>query len=212
MRRAAFAALHNLMRRGEVVQPRVAVFMIGLPGAGKSRVIARRYALSHQKRRNSTVVLDLDSEIAQHPDYDPTDPDKLYLAGNQLAYKWADARVEARFLAGLSDAKVRRLVLDGTGTNVDRQIRRMSQAREAGLFVKALYVRVPVNTAVMRANMRKRGVTRARIEAYGAKMAEAMRVAAEHADEVEVIDVTFDDHLPSVMQGYIDPIPSIAVQ
>ena len=61
------------------------------------------------------------------------------------------------------------------------------------------------------AKMRKRGVSQARIERYGKKMTTAMHVASEHADEVEVVDVTFDDHmLPGTMQGYIDPISSIA--
>jgi len=204
LRQIAYRALH-LVSRGEVVQPRVVVFMIGLPGAGKSRVIAYRYTLDHRDRtkaRNSTVVLDLDQEIAQHPEFDPNDPDRLYLASNQEAYRWADARVEERFLAGLRDTNVRRLVVDGTGTNVARQTRRMAQARAAGMFVKALYVRVPVKTAVSRAAMRKRGVSRSRIEAYQTKMATAMRVAAEHADEVEVVDVTFDDApLPGTMHS-----------
>lgn len=92
--------------------------------------------------------------------------------------------------------------MDGTGTNSQRQIRRMAQARQAGFFVKALYVRVPVKTAIARAAMRKRGVKPERIHAYQQRMKEAMQVAALHADEVEVVDVTFDDApLPGSMQG-----------
>ena len=108
----------------------------------------------------------------------------------------------AQFLAGLADPQVKRLVLDGTGTNVERQIRRMRQARNAGFFVKAMYVRVPVRTAIARTAIRKRGVTPSRIQMYQTKMADAMSVAAEHADEVEIVDVTFDDApLPGTMHG-----------
>merc|ERR1719230_706571 len=139
--------------------------MIGLPGAGKSRVISHRYG-SDPRAVEQLVVLDLDKEIVQHPEYDPKDPDRLYLSKGREAYKWADARVESKFLAGLSDPRVRRLVVDGTGTNEERQVRRMRQAREAGFFVKALYVRVPVRTAIARAAMRKTGVTPERIELY----------------------------------------------
>ena len=172
--------------------------------AWQSRVIAYRYALDRRSRKklNSTVVLDLDKELMSHPLYDPDDPDRLYLDGGREVYKWADARVQAQFRESLADPSVRRLVVDGTGTNVERQIRRMTQARDAGYFVKAMYVRVPVRTAIARAAMRKRGVTPERIAHYQDKMAAAMEVAAMHADEVEVVDVTFDDAPPpGMMQG-----------
>lgn len=150
----------------------------------------------------STVVLDLDKEIVQHPEYDPADPDRLYISHGREAYKWADARVESAWLAGLENGEVKRMVLDGTGTNEERQIRRMKQARDAGFYVKALYVRVPVRTAIARAAMRKTGVTPERIETYQRKMASAMEVASSHADEVEIVDVTFDDApLPGTMHG-----------
>ena len=113
----------------------------------------------------------------------------------------------SQFNAGLRDPSVKRLVVDGTGTNVERQIRRMTQAREAGFFVKAMYVRVPERTAIARAAMRKTGVTPSRIRMYQTKMANAMAVASEHADEVEIVDVTFDDApQPGTMQGTcVDP-------
>lgn len=208
-----YRVLH-LAKKGEVMHPRVAVFMIGLPGAGKSRVIQQRYYGTHlsvpwlRHLRKKTVVLDLDLEIVQHPDFDPADPDRLYLAGDQNAYKWADARIQQRFADSLNDPAVRRLVIDGTGTNVERQVRRMSEARAAGFFVKALYVRVPVQTAIERAKMRKRGVLPERIRVYQRKMARAMSVAGRHADEVEVLDIIFDDAPLPGNKGYVDPIPT----
>mmetsp|Transcript_19096 Transcript_19096/g.48915 ORF Transcript_19096/g.48915 Transcript_19096/m.48915 type:complete len:269 (+) Transcript_19096:45-851(+) len=207
-----YRCLH-VFNLGEVVHPRVAIFMVGLPGSGKSRIINLRYATDHRngcRAVNSTVVVDLDREIVEHPQYDPKDPDRLYLAGGQDAYKWADARVEERFLSGLANPRVRRLVIDGTGTNIERQIRRMDQARRAGFFVKTLHVRVPARTAIVRAAMRKRGVKPERIRQYQAKLAGALEVARRHADEVEIIDVTFDDApLPGTMHGYVDPLTAI---
>mmetsp|Transcript_38151 Transcript_38151/g.123118 ORF Transcript_38151/g.123118 Transcript_38151/m.123118 type:complete len:268 (+) Transcript_38151:43-846(+) len=200
-RRWLYTALHAVAR-GEVAQPRVAVFMVGLPGAGKSRVIGRRYETFQAKRRNSTTVLDLDIEIAQHPSFDPADPDRLYLDSSLQAYAWADQRIEARFERALTDVAISRLIVDGTGTNLERQVRRMEQARQAGLFVKALYIRVPCRTAIARAALRRRAVSPVRIMAYHEKMDAAMRVARRHADEVEVIDVTFDDApQPGTMAG-----------
>ena len=212
MRGVLYDLLH-IFSVGEVMHPKVAVFMVGLPGAGKSRVIDLRYATDHrsgQRRLNSTVVVDLDREIVQHPEFDPADPDKVYLAADRSAYLWADARVEARFLHSLSDPTVRRLVIDGTGTNIERQIRRMNQARQSGFYVKALYVRVPARTAIVRAAMRKRGVNPERIHHYHRQLARAMQAAKLHADEVETFDVTFDDApLPGTMHGYVDPITAI---
>ena len=69
LKRLAYHFLHRSCSRGEVLQPRVAVFMIGLPGSGKSRVIDYRYALSFATRRpdNHTIVLDLDAEAVHGP-------------------------------------------------------------------------------------------------------------------------------------------------
>lgn len=176
MQRIFFQPLH-LVSRGEVVQPRVAVFMIGLPGAGKSRIIYDRYErhLSSRQER-TTVVVDLDREMAMHPEYDPRDPDRLYLDAAQTAYKWADSRAEAHFATSLSDPKLRRLVVDGTGTNLQRQIRRMALARQQGWFVKALYVRVPAKTAILRAQLRGRGVKPSRIFDYQKKVGPRLRL------------------------------------
>ena len=59
--------------------------------------------------------------------------------------------------------QVSRIVLDGTGTNAERQRRRMRAAREAGWFVKILYVDLPLETAVRRAAQRERPVKASKI-------------------------------------------------
>lgn len=183
IKRLAYVVLHKTVARGEVVYPRVAVFMIGLPGSGKSRVIQSRYQL-RRSQANSTQVLDLDAEIEQHPEWDDNDPDRVYLDPSLDAYRWADARVEARFHAAVHDHSVLRLVLDGTGTNLERQVRRMREAAAAGMFVKAIYVRVPCQTAITRASMRRRPVTAERIRYYYSKMSSALTTARRHAHEV----------------------------
>jgi len=188
LKRLAYLLLHTTVSRGEVVYPRVAVFMIGLPGAGKSRVINSRYVTG--RRPSSVEVLDLDAEIAEHPEFDLDDPDRLYLDHSLQAYSWADARVEERFSAAIANSSVKRLVIDGTGTNFARRTRRMNEAREAGMFVKALYIRVPCRTAIARASIRRRPVSAARIREYHAKMRDAVKCARESADEVEIVDVS----------------------
>ena len=197
----AFQILRNF-DRGEVVQPNVVVFMCGLPGAGKSTVIDRRYRGGWLRRR-STAVLDLDTEMAQHPAYDPSDPDKVYRGRH--AYNWADKRVENRFLEALQDKSLARIVIDGTGTNCERQVRRMRAAREAGWFVKVLHVHIPPQTAVRRASKRSRPVAAPKIYAYQAKIAQSLVAMAAEADELETFDAPAHDP-PHVLrrEGYVD--------
>jgi len=193
----AFRALHRFSR-GDLVHPKVVVFMAGIPGAGKTTVINRRHP-----RKPSLLVLDLDAELSTHPRYDPADPDKLYFEGGTKVYEWADKRLEERYTAALQNESMRRIIVDGTGTNAERQERRMRAAREAGWFVKVLYVRVPVRTAIDRAKLRKRQVSPERIMYYQAKIDPALRATARHADEVETVDHSFDmaEHLAHMNAG-----------
>lgn len=176
----------QLRRSTELLQPRACVFMLGLPAAGKSTVIEQRYG--HLQRKGLMTVVDLDAEITAHPWYDPEDPDAVYHKPG--AYMWAEKRTEDRFRTALQNPSLRRVIIDGTGTKADRQIRRMQEARDAGFFVKVIYVRVPASEAITRARFRKRYVAPGRIEEYEEKMQLAFDAACEHADEVEIVDYT----------------------
>ena len=85
----------RLRPRRAPAREHMAVFMAGLPGSGKTRVIDGRYGLS----RSTTLLLDLDTEIIHHPKYDPDDPPAVYASAG--AYTWADERVEEKFQAAL---------------------------------------------------------------------------------------------------------------
>lgn len=196
-RRMAFNALH-LFSRGELVHPHVVVFMSGVPGSGKTTIINQRYS-------PVSVVLDLDRELAGHPRYDPADPDKLYFEGGTAVYDWADQRVETRFQEALGDRRVRRIVVDGTGTNVARQTRRMQSARDAGWFVKVLYVHIPIETAVRRAAARDRPIAPERVRNYQGKIGDALEQMAHLADEFEIFDAPSHDPAHMLMrEGFAD--------
>jgi len=176
--------------------------MSGVPGAGKSTIIEQRY---RPRGRKSTVVLDLDAELATHPRYDPADPDKLYFEGGTSAYDWADQRMETRFVASLANPSVRRIVIDGTGTNAERQTRRMRAAREAGWFVKVIYVHIPIETAVRRAAVRARPISAQRVYMYQGRIGDALEHMAHLADEFEIFDAPSHDPAHVLMQeGFVD--------
>ena len=135
--------------------------------AGKSRQIDQRY----RSRNIPMTVIDLDAEMVAHPRYDPADPDSVYRL--EEAWAFANARVEANFQASLTNRSYARVIVDGTGTNIERQVRRMKEVRAAGWFVKVLYVRVPVKTAIDRAMLRTRRGGRN-------PMLQALRLAHSH--------------------------------
>jgi len=182
---------HTLSRwsRGELAQPHVVVFMAGLPGAGKSTLINKRYS----PQRDDVALLDLDTEMARHPRFDPEDPDRLYHEKGNHAYNWADRMVEARFQAAIADKSLRRIIIDGTGTNSERQVRRMLEARQAGWFVKVLYVEIPLDTAIRRAAARARPVSAKKICTYHGKITNSLAVVADYADEFEAFDAPSHD-------------------
>lgn len=199
----------HALTQHEALQPHVAVFMVGLPGAGKSSVISRRYLTRRTRRLNTTVVVDLDSEMISHPGYDPANAreslEALYLS--REAYRWADQRVEERFALSLNEtAGLRRVVLDGTGTNAERQVRRMQMARDAGWFVKVVYVRIPVQLAAARATLRKRSVSPAKVAAYQDRIADALAVAGRYADELETVENFFDQEALAVEYGAMSTV------
>jgi hypothetical protein len=110
-------------------RPSLAIFTAGVPGAGKS------YALRKLLGLDPTNILDLDDEIALHPNFDPAAPSAIY--SDASAYAWADAALEARFQSLLLDPP-ELWGMDGTGTKVQRTRRRMRAAQQAGCAHRAI--------------------------------------------------------------------------
>ena len=134
----------------------IIVFTAGAPGSGKTYSLDRIYGLGN------ILTLDLDEEMKNHPDFDENNPAKLY--NNKIAYQWANERLEKRYQNILMSTKKNIpndhaiLCIDGTGTHIERQVRRMTQAKDAGFWIVQLYVQVSFETAVLRNEKRKRSV------------------------------------------------------
>ena len=112
----------------------VAVFTAGAPGSGKTYTINRLFGL------DQFTVLDLDLAMKNHPEFNIDDPKTMYKSSkvgkDSKAYIWADEVVEENFQRYLKDGSGGggdvRILVDGTGTRVARQKRRMREAKEAG--------------------------------------------------------------------------------
>jgi predicted ABC-type ATPase len=164
-----------------------AVFTVGVPGSGKSRVLDLIFGW-----RGDRLLLDLDDEMKAHPSYDPLAPHLVYDSAD--AYAWADERVVRRFEAALSArAPHRLLVFDGTGTKVASRIARMEQARASGYVVSLVYVRVALDTALARNRARPRCVPEYVLQSYYERVARSFELLRPHADEVYVVDNDGDD-------------------
>ena len=216
----------QLATMGTPERRREAIFLAGMPGSGKTRVIEQRYghrlvgmpggSLTDAERayrlwdssegscsdgEARTAILDLDREMVEHPLYAPEDPAAVYNV--EGAYDWADLRVEERFRKALADPSVGRIILDGTGTKVARRKGRMAAARAAGFRVKILYVRVTLETAKRRNLRRHRVVPLETLRRYEERLTEAVRMSGVDADEVEILDNDVDVHV-----GDVDATPA----
>ena len=149
------------------------VFTAGAPGSGKTYTLHKIFGLDR------VDMLDLDAVMPRHPDYDPCRPEALYTQPD--AYTWADAQVEERFQSILrkpyidlsvgdeptrAGSTARFVCVDGTGTHVDRQKRRMSEAKRAGFLIVNLHVRVSLETCLKRNKARRRTVPENILEGY----------------------------------------------
>mmetsp|Transcript_660 Transcript_660/g.844 ORF Transcript_660/g.844 Transcript_660/m.844 type:complete len:334 (-) Transcript_660:364-1365(-) len=164
------------------VNERAAIFMAGMPGSGKTRVIDALYGLEEPP----TKILDLDIEIKKHSKYDPNRPEKVYDVDG--AYNWANQQVEEAFQAALRDPNFKYVILDGTGTKVGRRLRRIQNAKDQGLATVLIYVQISFEKALERNAKRKRVVPPHRLKEYQLLIEEAIQAEKSHVDCFQVID------------------------
>mmetsp|Transcript_10005 Transcript_10005/g.18802 ORF Transcript_10005/g.18802 Transcript_10005/m.18802 type:complete len:396 (+) Transcript_10005:702-1889(+) len=170
---------------GSPGQP-LAIFTAGIPGAGKTHTLNQFYGLEECN------ILDLDKEIKHHPLYNPLDPAEVY--NNVEAYAWANERLEASLKAKMS-APPAVWAIDGTGTKVERTMRRMKEAQNAGCHVILLYVKVSFETAVERNKHRERTAPNHVLKEYLEKIDGAVEELSHAVDEFVVYDNNEDNEI-----------------
>lgn len=147
------------------------IFTMGLPAAGKSYVVSKRYA--------GYNVLDPDAVKASHPDYDPKNP--------QALHAWSQEEIEAQFSAALA-ARSGQWVVDGTGTNSEKMVRRMNAAAASGFAVTLLYVRCTLATSLKRNAARERNVPESVVRSKARDISTSFDIVAPYAGTVEIVD------------------------
>jgi predicted kinase len=152
--------------------PATMIFTMGLPAAGKSTVCNARYADTH-------TMLDPDAVKESHPDYDPKNP--------QALHAWSQEIVEGQFSAAMA-AGSGLFVVDGTGTNAEKMVRRMNQAKAAGFTVALIYVKCTLATSLKRNAARARVVPADVVRGKALDISTSFELIAPTADTIEVIN------------------------
>jgi predicted kinase len=148
----------------------VAIFLQGLPAAGKSTCTAGTFDSWH--------VIDPDAVKASHPDYDPKNPSALHEWSKQVTN--ADTR---RRCAGRQS-----FVADGTGTKAAPMLAHIARAKAEGFFVALVYVSCTLETSLRRNARRERVVPEEVIREKAAQIVTAHAAVAAEVHGVFVID------------------------
>ncbi len=144
---------------------------MGLPGSGKSFVLSQRFDV------DSFVTIDPDEEKKKIEGFDPEHPELVHEQSQRMA--------EETFLRAIADHDD--IIVDGTGTNVERMIRRTRQLQRFGYSVELVYVKVSLRTAIERNANRDRVVPENIIREKAETIATAFELVATEVDEVTVV-------------------------
>lgn len=145
------------------------VFTMGAPGSGKSTEAARLYP--------TATIIDPDEFKKNLPGYDPKNPGLVHEESARLA---EEAFQQAIRGTGL-------FVMDGTGSNAERMMRRMTEAKAQGFEVILLYVACPLGVCLARNRRRERSVPDSLVISKHQDIRYAFEAVAPLADNIRVV-------------------------
>jgi len=151
-----------------------AIFTMGLPAAGKSFILNRDFADFLEK----AVHVDPDEIKKEHPDYDPDNP--------QEVHEWS--KKKARKKMNIARAEGKDIVVDGTGTNLEKMLTWVREFQIDGYIVELVYVKVTLNTSLERNRKRDRTVPEHIVREKAEYVTTSFDVLSGEVDEVTVIN------------------------
>jgi predicted kinase len=153
-----------------------AIFLMGIPAAGKSTLTRKRYGADARY-----LIIDPDEIAEKLPGYSPKDP--------QITHGEASRLAEEQWQGALR-ARDRNIIFDGTGTKAEKLVRRMKEAKAAGYSTKLLYVTIPLELALRRNQERPRTVPEHIVLEKAAQINETYETVKPFADSIEEVDTT----------------------
>lgn len=148
------------------------IFLMGAPAAGKSTIGRKLYGKTH-------TFIDCDAIAATYPDYDVTNPSATHFR--------ASAEAEQVFQSAIATGQGRWAV-DSTGSNAERMVTSIKQARAAGFEISLLYVKCSLETSLQRNARRERVVPEQVVREKFATIATSFEIVSMYVDNVKVID------------------------
>lgn len=122
---------------------RKAIFLMGLPGAGKTTV-KRRW------KSCGDIDVELDIEPDRYKARHPRHSEHMGEETDEEVHRWSVRRAADAFEDAIADPKCPSFVFDSSGSNARWLGRRIRAAREAGYTTQLLWVDVPVEIALFR--------------------------------------------------------------
>lgn len=145
---------------------------MGLPGAGKSTVLNKRYNVAN------FVVIDPDEIKKEKEDYDPKHP--------EIYHEWSKKQAKLRTVNAIANEQD--LIVDGTGTNVEKMYKQIKELQSEGYEVEVLYVKVALKTALERNARRERTVPENIVYEKYETITYAFEILSAIADVVSVVE------------------------
>ncbi|MGM0409122.1 MAG: zeta toxin family protein [Bacillota bacterium] len=151
-----------------------AILTMGLPGAGKSYILNRDFETEVEEY----VMVDPDLEKQQHPEYDPENPAAIH--------EWSKKQANKKRYNAIANDK--NMIIDGTGTNSEKMVKRIVELQSAGYTTEVVYVQVSLQTSLKRNAQRPRTVPENIIREKAELISTSFEIISRYADEITVID------------------------
>lgn len=153
-------------------QNKKAILTMGLPAAGKSTILRKNY----KDFVDNSVIIDPDIEKKKHPDYDPKNPQEIH--------QWSKKQAKKTMMKAIVEDKD--MIIDGTGTNLEKMVKYIQDLHGAGYEIELVYVRVSLKTSLKRNRERERVVPEEIIREKAEYITGTFEVLSERVDILSV--------------------------
>lgn len=151
-----------------------AILTMGLPAAGKSTILKTKY----KEEKQDSVNVDPDEIKENHPDYDPKNPQELH--------QWSKEVANKKRWRAMAEGK--NLIIDGTGTNLEKMTKWIYDLQALDYEVTLVYVKVTLKTSLHRNAKRDRNVPEHVIREKAEYVTTSFQALKKIVDKVEVHD------------------------
>lgn len=176
-----------------------AIFMLGLPGSGKTTWLTSSVNLNRFK------LVSADDIRLNHPDYNPKNPDTIH----EICVKMAEDKVY-ELASSESD-----IIMDGGGINNHYTLRIITKLKDMGYKTKVVFIDTPVEICCLRNQDRikagERFVPMSEIIKKSYKLRKSIEVLTSVADDFEVVKYFSDKHVFCDMDGTVAEYQTLPV-